>query len=302
MTFTLKQIRYFIAAAEAGKISEAAMDLNVSASAVTEAIKELESQLGVRLKNREKQGVSLTYEGYRFLQHAKNIMMTVEDAQYAMGHQPKNLSGRLNLAVTVTVAGYFISKPLARFQRTFPNIEVSLHEHSRHVIEKKIARGQLDLAVALTSNVSRDPCFETLTLFRSQRRLWLSASHRLNEVGTPTLREVAEEPYIQLLIDEAAQTTHNYWSQHGLRPRVVFRTESVEAVRSLVAAGSGVTILSDMVHRPWSLEGMPVQTKPLYESIPTMDTGLLWNKSRPISPAAQAFIDFCRMEYTSGQK
>jgi DNA-binding transcriptional LysR family regulator len=219
-----------------------------------------------------------------------------------MGHQAKNLSGKLDVAVTVTVAGYFISKPLTRFRRSFPNVEVTLHEYSRHVIEKKVAKGQLNVAVVLTSNVSREPYFETLTLFRSQRRLWLPASHSLNEVGTPTLKEVAEEPYIQLLIDEAGQTTQNYWKLYGLKPRVVFRTESVEAVRSLVGAGAGITILSDMVHRPWSLEGMPVETKPLYESIPTMDTGLIWNRTLPVNPLTQAFIDFCRMEYTSGQQ
>jgi DNA-binding transcriptional LysR family regulator len=64
---------------------------------------------------------------------------------------------------------------------------------------------------------------------------------------------VAEEPYIMLTVDEAAQTAMKYWSQSLYRPRVTLRTSSVEAVRSMVAGGEGVAILSDMVYRPWSL-------------------------------------------------
>lgn len=302
MALTLKQIRYFIAAAETGKISSAAIDLNISASSITEAVKELEAEMKVSLLIRSKNGVNLTYEGYRFLQYAKNILSSVDDARYGMTQSGTDFSGKLDIALTITVAGYFISKPLARFRRTFPNIEITLHEHSRKIVEKKIEHDQIDLAVVLTSNISAGADFSYLTLFTSHRRLWLPSDHPLNEVASPTLEEISREPYIQLTIDEAAQTTQNYWKNHKLKPNVIYSSESVEAIRSLVGSGAGVTILSDMVHRPWSLEGLPVATKPVRETIPTMDTGIIWKRNRSLSQSAKAFIDFCRMEYTSGRR
>ena len=58
-----------------------------------------------------------------------------------------------------------------------------------------------------------------------------------------------------LTVDEADETSSRYWRPTGFARKPIFTTSSVEAVRSMVAAGMGVTILSDMVYRPWSLEG-----------------------------------------------
>ena len=66
-----------------------------------------------------------------------------------------------------------------------------------------------------------------------------------------TLEDIAKEPYIMLTVDEAGKTRQTLLKPTGLRPRTIIRTSSVEAVRGMVAAGMGVTILSDMVYRPW---------------------------------------------------
>jgi DNA-binding transcriptional LysR family regulator len=86
----------------------------------------------------------------------------------------------------------------------------------------------------------------------------------------------------------------------GLTPNIALRTESVEAVRSMVAVGSGVTILSDMVYRPWSLEGVRIEAHDIVEGVPTMDVGLAWSKDGKLSKSARTFIEFFLMEYTSG--
>jgi len=102
------------------------------------------------------------------------------------------------------------------------------------------------------------------------------------------------------LIDEAAATTLAYWSKYKLTPNVIFQTESVEAVRSLIATGTGITILSDMVYRPWSLEGDKLESREIAAAIPTMDVGFAWAKELTLSTPAKAFIEFCRMEFLSG--
>ena len=74
MSLTLKHLRYFIAAAETGQISHAAMEMNISQSAVTAGIQGLEATLGARLLARGAQGVSVTPQGARFLSRAKAII------------------------------------------------------------------------------------------------------------------------------------------------------------------------------------------------------------------------------------
>ena len=301
MPLTLRQIRYFIAVAETGKIAAAASSVGISPSAITEALQELEAFTGVPLVTRHRRGVRLTYDGYRFLQHSQNILAAVSNATYALSKSHTGFSGRLTLGATVTVAGYFLASPLARFRRTFPHIKVQVQEHSRAIVERQLANGQLDVALILVSNLLNSEEIAAEVLVRSKRRLWTASNHPLLEKDEVTLADIAEEPYIQLMIDEAGKSHLAFWERHGLRPRIVFRTESVEAVRSLVATGAGVTILSDMVYRPWSLEGDRIESKDVVDEIPTMDVGLARKRDTDIDDRVKAFIDFCRMEYTSGR-
>jgi DNA-binding transcriptional LysR family regulator len=300
MTLTLKQLRYFIAAVETGQISHAAMEMNISQSAVTAGIQGLEAELGVRLLSRGAQGVSVTPEGARFLTRARAIMAAVEDATRGPLGEETRITGRLRLGVTYTVAGYFMARHYAAFRRSYPGITLDLSEEPRAAIEAGLVSGELDLAVLLTSNLANHDDLEAETLFRSRRRLWLPSEHPLLGLSEVGLSDVAREPYVMLTVDEASRTAGRYWDAFGLTPQVVFATSSVEAVRSMVAAGMGVTILSDMVYRPWSLEGQRIEQRQVSDPVPSMDVGLTWARVRPLSGPAQVFRAFLSLTLGSG--
>jgi len=302
MSFTLRQLRYFVSVAETGKITEAALNVNISPSSVTGAVQELESILGTQLLERSRSGVTLTCEGYRFLQSANKILSVVAEAKNSFRQVSRDIEGKIAIASSVTVSGYFLSNVFEGFRRAYPNIDVEFHEHSRVVVESKVEKGQIDIGLVLTSNVRDNSSLESTLLLKSSRNLWLAANHPLTKYDVVSLKDIVNENYIQLLIDEAEKTTISYWSDSGLKPKVSFKTESVEAVRNMVAIGAGVTILSDMVYRPWSLDGERIETRPILETVPTMDTGLVWLKGQPMSQEVKLFIDFCRMQYTSGYK
>ena len=298
---TFRQIRYFVAVAEAGQISGAATMVGISPSVVTEAIGELEALSGTRLFQRKPRGLELTYDGHRFLAHCRNILSAIEGANHAMSRPDSELVGSLRLATTITVAGYFLAPLLARFQSTFPNIDVEVVEGKRPDLEAGLLDDQFDLAVMLTSNLSNRNAYVSHTLVHSMRRLWLPPKHPLLALDVISLADVARHDYIQLLIDDAEATTSAYWRAHHLQPGIVIRTESVEAVRSFIALRKGVTILSDMMYRPWSLEGDRIEVREVAANIPTMNTGVVWSRTRDLSPEMRTFVDFCRIEYDSGR-
>ena len=300
MSLTIRQLRYFIAAAETGQVSHAAMELNISQSAVTAGIQGLEASLGVRLLARGAQGVSVTPEGARFLSRAKAIIAAVEEASRSPLGEETQASGRLRVGLTYTVAGYFMARHYAAFRRIYPGITLELSEQPRAAIENALLTGGLDLAVMLTSNLANAQDLASETLFRSRRRVWLPSDHRLLAATEISLHDVAREPYVMLTVDEASRTAGRYWDQHGLTPKVVFSTSSVEAVRSMVAAGMGLTILSDMVYRPWSLEGQRIEQRQTVEPVPSMDVGLTWLNGRPLSAPAQVFRSFLVAALASG--
>ncbi len=293
---SLRQVKYFITVCQAMKINEAAAQLNVSASAISSALKDLQEQVGVPLLERHRRGVSPTPAGKRFLQHCNAIMASVT---VAMEDIPKNklpVSGKLRLGVTVTIAGYFLSSPLSRFARANRGIEVEVFEFEREELEQKIISGDLDVALMLVSNLGDTSRIKHETLVRSPRRLWTQAGHRLTAKPSVTLADVAREPYIQLLVDDAKTTTQTYWEKHGLAPNIQFATQSVEAIRSMIATGRGVTILSDMLYRSWSLDAERIESVIIQDSIPTMDIGLIQSAERELTAAAKAFYEYCRSE------
>ena len=258
MSITLRQLKYFVAAAELGQISQAAIQLAISQSAVTSAIRELEETVGAALFERGAHGVTLTHSGRGFLNHAYNILSSVDEA-LRMPSAAEDVSGRLLLAASYTVIGYFLPYHLQRLSQQYPQLDIQLHELNRSAIEEGLIANRYDMAVLLTSNVA-NPDLAVEHFFGSPRRLWLPARHPLLERDTVTLEDVAREPFIMLTVDEAAYTALRYWNETPFKPDVRLRTSSVEAVRSMVANGSGVAVLSDMVYRPWSLEGRRIET------------------------------------------
>ncbi|MCT8971326.1 LysR family transcriptional regulator [Microbaculum marinisediminis] len=300
MTLSLRQLRYFVGAAETGQVSRAAVELNVSQSAVTGAIKQLELRLGTRLFDRHPNGVTLTFEGSRFLQHARNIIASVDEALRVPSVSTTKAQGPIRIGVTYTVAGYFMPQHQARFSRSYPAATIELREAPREAIEEELMDGRLDIAVLLTSNLENRMALDHETLIRSRRRLWLPIDHPMAGMPEIRLEHVAQEPYVMLTVDEAQQTAERYWEKTPFRPRTIFRTSSVEAVRSMVANGTGITILSDMVYRPWSLEGQRIETRNVYDLVPSMDLGLAWKRDAELSPAARAFHDFMCLTFNGG--
>lgn len=294
MSVSLKQIRYFVVAAETGRISQAAMELYVSQSAVTAAIQQLEATLGTRLLERTPTGVTVTMEGSRFLAQGRQILAAVEEAVRSTRVHTGPLFGTVRIGVTYTVSGYFLPRHQIRFQASFPGIRVELFEAPRDVLEQALADGALDLAVMLVSNLRDSRALASETLLRSPRKLWLAPNHPLTRVERIHLADIATYDYVMLTVDEAKQTAMKYWNLISLEPKTIFRTSSVEAVRSMVAGGMGITILSDLIYRPWSLEGQRIEARLIEDEVPSMDVGIAWRRGADLSDATNAFRDFMR--------
>lgn len=239
--------------------------------------------------------MELTDAGRRFLSHAYTVLSAADEA-LRMPREATRVSGLLSIAATYTVLGYFLPHHLQRFTQRFPEIDVKVQERQREAIEEGLITGRHDIGVLLTANVTNSEITRE-TFFGSERRLWVPARHPLLSQSEVTLEHVAAEHYIMLTVDEAAYSSLRYWSQTPYQPKIRLRTSSVEAVRSMVANGLGVAILSDMVYRPWSLEGRRIETITPKERVPRMDVGLAWKCGVEHSPAMQAFRSYFRQLY-----
>ncbi|TWG89289.1 DNA-binding transcriptional LysR family regulator [Cupriavidus gilardii J11] len=289
---TLKQLQHFVAIAETGQISRAALRCHVSQSSMTASLKALEDLLGQRLFSRHASGMRLTDAGMKFLRHAQHIHDSVLDAVEAVTVAPMEITGKISLGVTETITAYVLPDLLQRVERKFPAVELKVVEHERSEIEQAVQSGQLDLALLLVSNLPALTQVACQTLLRSPRQLWAHPDHPLMAVERVTLRDVAQHDYILLDMDEHVSTVDKYWGQYGLTPSVQYRSRSIEAVRSLVAAGRGIAVLSDLVYRPWSLEGQRIARRTLADKVPSMDVGMVWRHEPMLDANVVALRDF----------
>ncbi|TLX10443.1 LysR family transcriptional regulator [Rhizobium sp. MHM7A] len=290
MAFTLRQIQFFVAVAEQGSVTRAAQNLSISQSSVTEALKELETDLGVELFERHPRGLTITHNGHQFLRHATKILASVSDARTSFSGQQSALSGTLNIGVTSLVAGYVLSDLLARYRRACPGIEVSAIEDNGGYLEHLLVGGELDVAVMVISNLRDRMALQAEILETSPYRLWLPMGHPLVSADIISVADIAREPLIMLTVDEIEENTGKLLSALGARPHVAFRTRSVEAVRSLVATGAGVALLPDLVYRPWSLEGDRIESRDVSGSLPVVQVGMVWRKGSSLPQAARDFV------------
>ncbi len=290
MAFTFRQLQYFIAVAEQGSITRAAQNLSISQSSITEAIKELEADLGVELFERHPRGLTITHNGHQFLRHATKIHAGVSDARNAFSGPRRVEGGKLNIGVTSLVAGYVLSDLLARYRRACPGVDISAMEDNGSYLEHLLIGGELDVAVMVISNLRDRMALQAEILETSPYRLWLPMGHPLVSADIITLTDVAREPLIMLTVDEIEENTGKLLSALGARPHVAFRTRSVEAVRSLVATGAGVALLPDLVYRPWSLEGDRIESRDVSGSLPVVQVGMVWRKGSSLAQSARDFI------------
>jgi DNA-binding transcriptional LysR family regulator len=293
----LRQLKYFVATAETAQVSRAAVALSISQSSVTTAIRDLEASLGATLFLRTRQGMDLTDAGRELLASAYAILSKIEEAQN-LRHRDTDASGTIRIAASYTVMGYFLPYHLDRLRRLHPNLNIELHELNRDSIEEGLLSGRFDVAMLLTSNITNRG-LESETLLRSARRVWCASAHPFAQRRNITFDEIADEDYILLTVDEAANTAMKYWSAQTREPRVRLRTTSIEAVRSMVANGQGITILSDMVYRPWSLEGKRIATVVPGGAVPTMDIGLAWRRGAVFSRQMDLIHAYFRQAFSS---
>jgi DNA-binding transcriptional LysR family regulator len=296
MELTLRQIRYFVATAEAGQVSRAAELCHVTQSSITLAIGSLEKSVGYKLFVRQSRGMVLTAQGERFLRHCHAILRTVEDAAELGAEVPSEVSGTIRLGVSGTISGYVLPPIWRKLKREFPSIRLEVFDVGYGEMESGLLDGRFDMAMMLTSNIRLSNSLFYQELFTSPRRLWVSSRNPLAEQEQISIHDLADEDYILVTMDEHEEMIRHFWKKHGFEPRILFRSKTMEALRSMVANDLGIAILSDMVYRSWSLEGRRIVKRDLIEAPPSCDVGIAWRKGSRFSVAGETFLALLRSE------
>jgi LysR family transcriptional regulator, low CO2-responsive transcriptional regulator len=290
MNVTFRQLRIFADVARLGSMSRAAASLHLTPPAVSMQVKELESQVGLALFDREARRVSLTTAGEYFLVYAKRLLATLKDAEDAMARLRKLESGRLSVGM-VSTAKYFVPQLLTRFRQEHPGIELGLKVGAnREELVALLQHGEVDLAI-----MGRPPR-EMATRaepFAAHPHVFVAPpGHPVLALDRVSAAILADHP---LIAREGASGTRalmdRYFHDHHVDPRIAMEMPSNETIKQAVMAGMGLSFLS--------LHTLGLELRcGLIEIVPAEDCPVVrtWNivrlQSKLLSPAAEALRYF----------
>ena len=165
----LTALRSFLTVADAGGVTKAAVQLNLTQSAVSMQLKRLEDALGQTLLDRSQRGMALTAQGEQLLGYARRLLDLNDEAWARMTHPA--FEGEISIGVPQDIMYPHVPRILQRFAQEYPRVRVLLHSDYTANLKPRLARAELDLI--LTTEGSLDPGGETLS---RQPLVWVGAA------------------------------------------------------------------------------------------------------------------------------
>ena len=297
LRYSLRQLEYFVAIAEAGSLSGAAEELRVSQSGLSQSLTDLERALGVQLAVRRKaHGVALTPTGTQVLRHARDFLRHGEDlANIASGGD--SLRGVLSLGCYVTLAPTALPSLLQDFTALHPGLTIDFVEGTQDVLQRQLLLGELDLAILYDMEIQPD--MERALIDTARPHILLPADHRLARKRKVSLAELTAEPMVLLDAPPSSHNTLAIFERFGVRPDVRYRPTTFELTRALVGRGMGYALLVQRPANDRTYEGHQVVVKEIAEPVGDSRVLIAWPKATRLNRRAQAFVEFCQQRGTS---
>ncbi|CAI2527651.1 LysR family transcriptional regulator [Serratia liquefaciens] len=281
-------MRLFTRVVEQRSFTQAAQDLNLPRSTVTDAIKQLETRLQVRLLQRTTRHVSPTLDGEAYYQRCLTILADIEDAEMAFaGAKPRGL---LRIDVHGTLARHFLLPELPDFLTQYPDIELFMSEGDRLVDP---VREGIDCVVRVGKLKDSDMVARRLG---ELEEVTCAAPDYLQRFGTPhSISELAGHRMVGFRSSASGTLMPLEFTVAGQTQQVTLPcTVSVSAAESLVAAahmGLGIIQVPRYHLRDSMDNGSLLPLLPQFPSLP-MPVSLLYPRNRQLSPRVRVFIDW----------
>jgi len=288
----LRQLQYLRHIARVSGFRRAADELDMSQATLSEQIKLLEQELGVRLFERGGRNLSLTEAGKTLLARAERILEEVKAAQEEMLEFSHLDRGQLIVGTMTGNGPFWLPGFLAAFMRQHPHLELTLVERVSGVLLKLLEAGEVHVACILVPSESPEtPAgIELRPVYSRELVVVVARHHRLAERDSVSLEEVAQERLILTSADEAPRrVVDRAFAAQGLQPQVSFEADDPMTLIGLAAEGIAVGITGDNIARRNAerVVALPIEGVRMRYSM-----ALAWSERGPHTRAMATFLDF----------
>ena len=254
----LQQLRYVQEVARRGlNVSEAAAALHTSQPGVSKQIRSLEEELGTTIFVRSgRRLVAITDAGREIVERIQRILEEVANLRAVGEEFAHHAKGELTVAVTHTQARYALPAVVTAFKKRYRDVRLKLLQGNPRQLAAYVAGGEADLAIA-TEALDEYPELVTLPCYQWHHCVVVPAGHALAKVKPLTLEAIARHPVVTYDTSFAGRNAiDRTFAARNLSPEVVLTALDSDVIKSYVALGLGVGIISSRAFRRGKDEGL----------------------------------------------
>jgi LysR family transcriptional regulator, transcription activator of glutamate synthase operon len=286
----LRQLKYFVEVAKHEHISFAAEALHIAQSAVSRQIGNLEAELGVQLFHREGRNIKLTHIGRLFAEQAIVALNAIANAKQLIDEYVDPERGMIRIGFPSSLASNTLPKIIKSFKNEHPDVNFHLRQGGYDFLIEGIKNREIDLAF-----IGPVPGFDSQVhsdiLFTESFVALLPMTHPLAEQEILSLAKLKEERFV--LFPEGfilRKMVEDACLEAGFQPFIPCEGDDLDAIKGLVSAGIGITLLPELILQ----DNLPNGTVTLKIDKPevTRTVGIITPKHRELSPSEKLFYDF----------
>jgi len=288
MKTTLDELLAFTSVVDSGSITAAAEQLGQTASGVSRALSRLEEKLDVTLLHRTTRRLELTEEGHAFVQQARRIVASVEEAEEQMALRRQRPAGRLRVNAASPFMLHVIVPLVPGFRALYPDIELELHS-SDQIID--LIEQRTDVAIRI--GPLRDSTLHARPLGSNRLRVLASPGYLVQWGAPQTVEELSERSVLGFTQPE----TLNQWplrhasGQHWQTTPTV-KASSGETLRQLAIEGVGLVCLADFMTHDDRAEGRLVQVLEAHTVEVRQPIHAVYYRNTALASRITCFLDY----------
>jgi LysR family hca operon transcriptional activator len=283
----LRHLRYFVAVAEEGSLTNAAeRRLHTAQPSLSRQIRDLEIEVGVPLLERRARGITLTAAGHTFLDHARLALLQVDAAGEAARRAARPDKRIFTIGFLAGQELVWLPEALRILRSEQPDIDITLASQSSPELAGALMRGKVD--VAFLRREKDAPGITFKPLIEEPLVAVLPAGHRLAAAQTVRLADMADEIYIAptRVAPALKAAIESFAAKSGVALQPRYDAENLSSVLSLVASTGGVTLLPLYVTL---MLPAGIVVRPFQGAVPTIELMLGYSRSNT-SPLLKRFL------------
>jgi DNA-binding transcriptional LysR family regulator len=281
------QLVTFLHVAKLASFSRAGQKVFRSQSAVSAQIRLLEQEYGDKLLDRSGKTVRLTPAGRVLFAYAERMLSLRDESRLAVADHGETPKGNLMIGANEATCLYVLPEVFAEYCRLYPAVQISIYRNFSYKIIEKLENGALD--VGIVTIPIKSPSLKVHSIFRDQLMLMVSPHNPLARHKHVTVEDIAKQPLLIPRTGYSRQLMDRLFRPYRSELQIRMELPSIGMIKSFVAAGLGVSLISASFARDQVAAGQ-VKLIPLHGVEVWRELGIAYRRDRTQTRSTAAFI------------